>query len=80
MNLVRHLVSKSRNLTAVVDLDQSIYAFRAADPRHAEFSEEFNANVVVQRRLPLHGDRRCFKCDRRSEPATAQTRLPPVGR
>lgn len=49
MGLVRHLVSKSRNLTAVGDLDQSIYAFRAADPAGMSgFTDEFpNASVVV---------------------------------
>lgn len=49
MDLVRHLVSKSRNLTAVGDLDQSIYAFRAADPEQmAAFTDEWaDAKVVA---------------------------------
>lgn len=49
MDLVRHLVSNSRNLTAVGDLDQSIYAFRAADPEQmASFTDEWpDAKVVA---------------------------------
>jgi DNA helicase II / ATP-dependent DNA helicase PcrA len=49
MELVRHLTSVHGNLTAVGDLDQSVYAFRAADPEGmARFTKEWaGASVVI---------------------------------
>lgn len=49
MDLIRHLTSGHRNLTAVGDIDQSVYAFRAADPEGmVRFSEEWSdASVVI---------------------------------
>ena len=49
MDIVRTLVSTTRALTVVGDLDQSIYAFRAADPEQmAGFTDEFpDAHTVA---------------------------------
>ena len=47
--LVRHLASTHRNVTAVGDEDQSIYAFRGADVGNIlSFEEDFPGAVVVK--------------------------------
>jgi DNA helicase II / ATP-dependent DNA helicase PcrA len=47
-DLVRHLAGRHGNLTAVGDLDQSVYAFRAADPESmARFADEWPGATVV---------------------------------
>lgn len=47
--IVKQLADRSQNLTAVGDIDQSIYAFRAADPRvMASFETEWPGATVIK--------------------------------